>query len=318
MLILSLAWILNVLLILLSVAFFTLFERKVIGLVHLRLGPNKVSFLGLLQPLLDAFKLLTKQQLVSLRRNKTVYYATPLFSLVVSIMFWTLLPTFFFVNSNSFRILIYLLLGSLIVLLTLFAGWSSNSKYTFIGSLRSIAQSVSYEAVFSTLVILLCVISHSYSIISIRATAPLCLLFLVGPLWLFSLLAETHRAPFDFRESESELVRGYNTEYGGGHFAFLFLAEYSALLFGSAIIVTIFLSYRMRIIIQPPIFSFLIILVTLFITIIRVSFCRLRYDNLISLAWKSLLPVSLSIFILIYSFYFFIFLISLKNIILSR
>jgi NADH-ubiquinone oxidoreductase chain 1 len=213
------SWALNALLVILTVAFFTLFERKIIGLIHLRVGPNKVSFLGLLQPLVDAIKLLRKQHLTSIQSNKIVYVLTPISSLVVSLLFWLLLPQPFFTFSISYSILAYLVLGSILVLLALLSGWSSNSKYTFIGRLRSIAQSVSYEAIFTTLVILSCILSQSYRILSIRRSFSLILFFTLIPLWGFSLLAETHRAPFDFSESESELVSGYNTEYGRANFA---------------------------------------------------------------------------------------------------
>jgi len=287
------SWGLNSVLIILTVAFFTLFERKVIGLIHLRVGPNKVSFLGLLQPLIDAIKLLTKQHLTSNLTNKVIYSLTPIRRLVVSLLFWLMLPHTYLSFSISYSMLSYLVLGSILVLFALLSGWRSNSKYTFIGSLRSIAQSVSYEAVFTTLVILSCVVSKSYNILSIRANFSLVFLFTLAPLWAFSLLAETHRAPFDFRESESELVSGYNTEYGSANFAWLFLAEYSALLFGCGVIYILFIPLPTRVSLFPLFTAFFIIIFSYLFTLIRVSYCRFRYDYLISLAWKCLLPISL-------------------------
>lgn len=296
------SWVLNALLVILSVAFFTLFERKIIGLVHLRVGPNKVSFVGLIQPLVDAIKLLRKQHITSLQVNKVIYTLTPIRSLVVSLLFWLMLPQSYITFSMSYSILIYLVLGSVLVLLALLSGWRSNSKYTFIGRLRSIAQSVSYEAVFTTLVILSCIVSQSYNILSIRANFSLLGLFILRPLWAFSLLAETHRAPFDFRESESELVSGYNTEYGRSNFAWLFLAEYSALLFGCGVIYFLFIPIPSSILLFPPLTAFSILSISYLFTLVRVSYCRFRYDYLIAFAWKSLLPVSLILLTLTYFF----------------
>ncbi len=277
-------------------AFFTLFERKVIALTHLRVGPNKVTFLGLLQPLLDAFKLLSKQSLISLRSNKYVYSLAPQLSLFLSLSFWLLIPSFSYLLSNSLSFLSFLFIGSAMVFASLLAGWSSNSKYTFIGSLRSVAQSISYESVFTTLAILVCIYSCSYSISSVYKSSSILILTLL-PLWVFSTLAETHRAPFDFAERESELVSGYNTEYSGANFAFVFLGEYSALLFSSSVIYFIFLSptsYANH----PFLFSLGTLLVSFLFILIRVTYCRFRYDFLISLAWKSLLPVSLSLLLI--------------------
>ncbi len=290
-----LTWTINVLLILLTVAFFTLFERKVIGLIHLRVGPNKVSFWGLFQPLLDAFKLLSKQNLISTASNKTIYTFSPSLSLILSISFWLLIPSFSLFIANSYSILGFIFIGSLMVFSNLLAGWSSNSKYTFIGSLRSVAQSVSYEAVLTTLVIVVLVLRTRYSILSASLSLTF-LSFLLLPLWLFSTLAETHRAPFDFAESERELVRGYNTEYGAANFAFVFLAEYSALLFSCRIIYYLFFSSCLN----PFLFSLGTLFTSFIFIIIRVSYPRFRYDFLIILAWKSLLPITLCLLLISY------------------
>ena len=286
-------WLIHILLVLLTVAFFTLFERKVIALVHLRTGPNKISLVGLIQPLLDAFKLLSKQPLQSLASNKLVYSSAPHLSLFVSLTFWALLPSYSFFLANSFALLIFILLGTVMVFANLIAGWSSNSKYTFIGSLRSVAQSISYESVFTTLVITLMVRISSYGLMSCSFSSGY-LIFILLPVWVFSALAETHRAPFDFSERESELVSGYNTEYSGAYFAFVFLGEYSALLFSCSIIYYIFFTIPAFFAPTTPlIYSFITLLLSFFIILVRVTFCRFRYDLLISLAWKSLLPLSL-------------------------
>lgn len=239
---LSLGWLLHSLLVLLSVAFFTLFERKVMGLFHIRLGPNKVSFIGLVQPLLDAFKLLSKQNLTPLHSNKFVYNLSPIFALTLSLFVWAFSFTAFSFSSGCMSFLMFFCVGSFMIFSVLMAGWSSNSKYSLIGRLRSVAQSISYESVFTTLLVLVLFLVSSFSIKSFYCQSSFFyVLFL--PIWLICSLAETHRAPFDFSESESELVSGFNTEYSGAYFAFIFLSEYSMLLFSSILIVWLFFGY---------------------------------------------------------------------------
>lgn len=157
-------WLIHCLLLLLSIAFFTLFERKVIGLFHLRTGPNKVSFIGLLQPLLDAFKLLSKQNLVPFRANKFVYNMSPIIGLFLALFVWLTIPNYYLLMSINYSLVLFFCLGSILVFSVLIAGWSSNSKYSLIGSLRSVAQSISYESVFRTLIVLILVLISSYSI----------------------------------------------------------------------------------------------------------------------------------------------------------
>lgn len=289
-----LSWIIHCLLILLSVAFFTLFERKVIGLFHNRVGPNKVSFIGLVQPLLDAFKLLTKQNLIPLRSNKLLYNLSPQLSLLIALFSWLTMPLSFFFVGLNYSFLMFFCLGSVIVFSVLLSGWSSNSKYSLIGSLRSIAQSISYEAVLRTLLVLFCFLLNSYSIKSFDSLSSLFFLF-IFPLWFVCILAETHRAPFDFRESESELVSGFNTEYAGAYFAFLFLSEYTMLLYSCFLIVYMFFIFIstnfLYVLAVSLVISYLFIWV-------RITFCRFRYDLLIMSAWKILLPLSLMLFVI--------------------
>lgn len=289
-------WFFQCLLVLLSVAFFTLFERKVIGLFHNRLGPNKVSFIGLVQPLLDAFKLLTKQKLVPLRSNKVTYHFSPHLALCISLFIWITLPIVYSLLNLNYSVILFYCVGSSIVFSVLLSGWSSNSKYSLIGALRSIAQSISYESVLSTLIIILIFCSYSYSIRNFHFSSSLFFVFLF-PLWFICTLAETHRAPFDFREAESELVSGFNTEYSGAYFAFLFLSEYSVLLFSCFVMTYIFLRWALflRVFLVVFIslsFSFLFIWV-------RVTFCRFRYDLLMIASWKIFLPFVLFYFLFI-------------------
>lgn len=287
-------WLVQCLLILLSVAFFTLFERKVIGLFHLRLGPNKVSFIGLIQPLLDALKLFSKQNLTPLRANKFVYHLAPQIGLFLAYFVWLTLPNIYLIVSINYSLVLFFCVGSIMVFAVLMSGWSSNSKYSLIGSLRSVAQSISYESVFRTLVVMLMLLIYSYSIRSLFTQSSLLFLFFL-PIWVICTLAETHRAPFDFRESESELVSGFNTEYAGANFSFLFLSEYSVLLYSCVLITYIFFISFL------PVNLLAIMAMALFISFffiwVRITFCRFRYDMLIIISWKVLLPLVLSMFI---------------------
>jgi len=231
---------LSILLLLLSVAFFTLFERKVIRAFHQRLGPNKLSVLGLIQPLADALKLFLKASFTPRIRRAYLYHLRPILALYLRATIFILLPRVYKALGSTYSILLFICLRSVSVLFMLFRGWASNSKYTFLGSLRGVAQSISYEAVFSTLILSLIALTGSYGILGIIEKSSL--LFLVFfPLWLVCFLGETHRAPFDFREAESELVSGFNTEYRGRQFAFLFLREYVMVLFGGMIMSDLFI-----------------------------------------------------------------------------
>lgn len=181
------------------------------------------------------------------------------------------------------------------VFAVLLSGWSSNSKYRLIGSLRSVAQSISYESVFSTLIVLFLLLTISYSIRSFISFSSPVFLFLF-PVWVICTLAETHRAPFDFRESESELVSGFNTEYSGAYFAFIFLSEYAVLLY-SCILISYIFFYWLGLTSVITLVLFTILISFLFIWI-RITFCRFRYDMLIIFSWKVLLPLSLIIFVI--------------------
>lgn len=297
MIFISISWIVHCLLILLSVAFFTLFERKVIGLFHNRIGPNKVSFLGLVQPLLDAFKLLTKQSLTPLHSNKLVYNLSPHISLFLALFTWIVIPLPFIVFNLSYSFLMFFCISSVIVFAVLLSGWSSNSKYSLIGRLRSIAQSISYEAVLRTILAIFIYIVFSYSISSFSSFSSF-LYLLVLPVWFICILAETHRAPFDFRESESELVSGFNTEYSGAYFAFLFLSEYAILLFSCLLITFIYFSFFLNTMNLVVLLSLSLAVSFVFIWV-RITYCRFRYDLLIMFAWKRLLPLSLLFFLLL-------------------
>lgn len=278
--------------ILVGVAFFTLFERKLLGYIQLRKGPNKVGFIGVLQPFADAIKLFSKEHLPPSYSNYLPFLLAPCFRLGLSLMVWASTPSLYNLLSFKIRVLFFLCCMSLGVYSLLAAGWSSNSKYSLFGSLRGVAQTISYEVSLVLILIVPLLVIFSYEIqafTNFQADMWFALLFPANSIiWLISCLAETNRTPFDFAEGESELVSGYNTEYRRGGFALLILGEYTRILFISFLFVLIYLGGRGG-------FLFILKLLSLaFIFVwVRGTLPRFRYDKLIYLAWKSFLPFSL-------------------------
>nr|AIY62022.1 NADH dehydrogenase subunit 1 [Constrictotermes cavifrons] len=277
-----------------GVAFLTLLERKVLGYVHIRKGPNSVGFVGILQPFSDAVKLFSSEQYFPLVSNYLVYYFSPVFGFFLSLLVWLLVPYLSGFISFELGLLFFLACTSLGVYTVMVAGWSSNSGYSLLGGLRALAQTISYEVslafILLSFVVLVCSYNLSYFYFF---QIYLWLIFLSLPLsfvWFISCLAETNRTPFDFAEGESELVSGFNVEYGGGGFALIFLAEYASILFMSLLFCIIFLGsdlYSFFFYISLAFISFLFIWV-------RGTMPRFRYDKLMYLAWKSFLPLSLN------------------------
>nr|AXS65580.1 NADH dehydrogenase subunit 1 [Cleroidea sp. 4 KM-2017] len=283
--------------VLVGVAFLTLLERKVLGYIQIRKGPNKVGFIGILQPFGDAIKLFTKEQVFPYMSNFNLYYFCPIFNLFLSLLLWMSMPFFSFYLGFSFSILFFLSISSLGVYTIMLAGWSSNSNYAMLGSLRSVAQTISYEVSLSLIFIsfLFLVSGFNFSLF-LSYQKYMWFLFLFFPLclmWFVSSLAETNRTPFDFAEGESELVSGFNVEYSSGGFALIFMAEYSSILFMSMICSLIFLGANY--------YSWLFFGKILFMSFlwiwVRGTLPRYRYDKLMYLAWKSYLPVSLNFLI---------------------
>nr|QAT19795.1 NADH dehydrogenase subunit 1 [Curculio sp. SZ-2019] len=280
--------------VLVGVAFLTLLERKVLGYIHVRKGPNKVGFIGLLQPFSDAIKLFSKEQTLPLVSNFWLYYVSPIFNLFFSLLLWVCMPFITINLSFNLSILFFLSISSLSVYTIMLAGWSSNSNYAMLGSLRSVAQTISYEVSLILILLSFLFMIFSYDLIDLfKYQQNVWFLFMFLPLsfmWLVSSLAETNRTPFDFAEGESELVSGFNVEYSSGGFAFIFLAEYSNILFMSMICSLLFLGGN--------VYEFSFFLKMIFISFVwiwvRGTFPRYRYDKLMYLAWKSYLPVSLN------------------------
>nr|YP_010126914.1 NADH dehydrogenase subunit 1 [Anopheles longipalpis]QPO06507.1 NADH dehydrogenase subunit 1 [Anopheles parensis]QPO07066.1 NADH dehydrogenase subunit 1 [Anopheles funestus]QPO06559.1 NADH dehydrogenase subunit 1 [Anopheles parensis]QPO06624.1 NADH dehydrogenase subunit 1 [Anopheles longipalpis]QPO06702.1 NADH dehydrogenase subunit 1 [Anopheles longipalpis] len=277
-----------------GVAFLTLLERKVLGYIQIRKGPNKVGFNGLLQPFSDAVKLFTKEQTYPLLSNYISYYFSPVFSLFLSLLIWMCIPYLIKLYSFNLGVLFFLCCTSLGVYTVMIAGWSSNSNYALLGGLRAVAQTISYEVSLALILLSFIFLVGNYNFLNFYIYQDyvwfIVFCFPLGLVWLASCLAETNRTPFDFAEGESELVSGFNVEYSSGGFALIFLAEYSSILFMSMLFVVIFLG--------SDIYSFMFFFKLSFISFIfiwvRGTLPRFRYDKLMYLAWKSFLPLSLN------------------------
>lgn len=280
--------------VLVRVAFLTLLERKVLGYIQIRKGPNKVGIIGIPQPFCDAIKLFTKEQTYPLISNYISYYFSPIFSLFLSLICWLCIPFFIKLFSFNLGILFFLCITSLRVYTIMIAGWSSNSNYALLGSLRSVAQTISYEVSLALILLSFIFLIGDYNFINFfhyqKYLWFIVLLFPIILVWISISLAEINRTPFDFAEGESELVSGFNIEYRSGGFALIFLAEYSSILFIRMLFVLIFLG--------GDLFSFIFYIkltfLSFFIIWVRGSLPRFRYDKLIYLAWKGFLPLSLN------------------------
>nr|YP_009441954.1 NADH dehydrogenase subunit 1 [Pityogenes bidentatus]AOY40175.1 NADH dehydrogenase subunit 1 [Pityogenes bidentatus] len=296
--------------VLVGVAFLTLLERKVLGYIHIRKGPNKLGYTGLLQPFSDAIKLFSKEQVFPVLSNLLIYYLSPVMNLFFSLFLWMSFP-FFTLNFNfNFSLLFVLSVSSLGVYTVMLAGWSSNSNYAMLGSIRAIAQMISYEVSLILILLSFLFLIFSFNLLDYMVFQEnIWFIFLLLPLsfmLLISLLAETNRSPFDFAEGESELVSGFNVEYSSGGFAMIFLAEYASILFMSMISVVIFLGAD----IYSGMFFVKLGVVSFFWIWARGTLPRYRYDKLMYLSWKSFLPASLMyliiyVFVGIYSFFFY-------------
>nr|ARH54337.1 NADH dehydrogenase subunit 1 [Cymbiodyta marginella] len=293
--------------VLVGVAFLTLLERKVLGYIQIRKGPNKVGFMGILQPFSDAIKLFSKEQVYPYMSNYYLYYFSPIFNLFLALLLWMCMPMMTNLFSFNLGMLFFLCVSSLSVYTIMIAGWSSNSNYAMLGGLRSVAQTISYEVSLSLILLSFLFLISGVSMISfLKYQSYMWFIFLCLPLcmiWFVSSLAETNRTPFDFAEGESELVSGFNVEYSSGGFALIFLAEYASILFMSMLCCVLFLG--------ADFMSFMFFLKLTFMSFlwvwVRGTLPRFRYDKLMYLAWKSFLPVSLNYLFFFSGLKFFIF-----------
>nr|WRO44974.1 NADH dehydrogenase subunit 1 [Prothemus sanguinosus] len=286
--------------VLVGVAFLTLLERKVLGYIQIRKGPNKVGFIGILQPFSDAIKLFSKEQTNPMLSNYLVYYISPALSLFLALSMWLCFPLSSYFLNFSFAILFFLCCSSLGVYMIMISGWSSNSNYSMLGGMRAVAQTISYEVSFFLILLSFLVLIGSFSLFDLYIyQQSVWFIYMAIPLsliWFVSSLAETNRTPFDFAEGESELVSGFNVEYSSGGFALIFMAEYANILFMSFMFVMMFMGANF---VSFMMFIYVVFISFLFIWV-RGTLPRFRYDKLMYLAWKSFLSVSL-----FYLFYFF-------------
>nr|YP_010282218.1 NADH dehydrogenase subunit 1 [Drupella rugosa]UHM24782.1 NADH dehydrogenase subunit 1 [Drupella rugosa] len=290
--------------ILLAVAFFTLLERKGLSYMQLRKGPNKVGLAGLPQPIADAAKLLTKEIAKPTMANYSPYFVAPVFSFILALLLWQLYPSLYATNYFKWGILFFLCVSGMNVYGTLLAGWASNSKYALLGSLRAIAQTISYEVSMALILLFPLFLVGSFSFVLVKESQEfMWLSFLMVPvslIWFVTCVAETNRAPFDFAEGESELVSGFNIEYGAAGFALIFLAEYANILVMSLFSSLLFFGGSSMILFESDIMFMLKVLFFAFVFIwVRGSYPRFRYDLLMGLTWKGFLPASLAFLLVV-------------------
>nr|YP_010947934.1 NADH dehydrogenase subunit 1 [Coccorella atlantica]WMI34806.1 NADH dehydrogenase subunit 1 [Coccorella atlantica] len=290
--------------VLLAVAFLTLLERKVLGYMQLRKGPNIVGPYGLLQPIADGVKLFIKEPIRPSTSSPFLFLATPMLALTLALTLWAPMPIPYPVTDLNLGILFILALSSLAVYSILGSGWASNSKYALIGALRAVAQTISYEVSLGLILLSIILLAGGFTLQTFNIAQET--IWLISPawplaaMWYISTLAETNRAPFDLTEGESELVSGFNVEYAGGPFALFFLAEYANILLMNTLSTILFLGAS-----HMPTFPELTAinlmtkaaLLSVVFLWVRASYPRFRYDQLMHLVWKNFLPITLALVI---------------------
>ena len=299
---------------LIGVAYLTYAERKVIGAMHLRRGPNVVGPYGLLQPIADGMKLFFKETIIPTGANKVVFLVAPMLTFSLALIAWAVIPVgngLVIANINV-GVLYLFAISSLGVYGVLMAGWSSNSKYAFLGGLRSAAQMVSYEVSMGFIIITVLLVAGSLNLSDIVRAQQETIWFVVplfpmAVIFFITTLAETNRHPFDMPEAEAELVSGYNVEYSAMTFALFFLGEYANMILMAGMTTILFLGGWLPIFdvapfnwIPGPIWFALKMAFVLFIFLwVRATFPRYRYDQLMRLGWKVFLPISLAAVVIV-------------------
>lgn len=304
--------------ILLSVAFMTIIERKALASFQRRVGPNTVGYYGILQPFSDALKLIVKETVVPAQSNKILFYLAPVISIIVSLLGWAVVPLGqgLALSDFSMGVIYSLTLSSFGIYGILFAGWSANSKYAFLGGLRATAAMISYELILSSAIIVVIMLAGSFNYTKIiEAQQAIWFIVPLAPIFILffiSILAETSRTPFDLQEAESELVAGFFTEHSSIIFVLFFLAEYSAIVLFSAITSILFLGgYNLPVLpseifinetyinLESIILGLKTCIFCLFFVWSRATFPRIRMDQIIVFCWTSLLPMVMAFIIFV-------------------
>nr|AMO26151.1 NADH dehydrogenase subunit 1 [Scarus niger] len=290
--------------VLLAVAFLTLVERKVLGYMQLRKGPNVVGPYGLLQPIADGVKLFIKEPIRPSTSSPILFIASPTLALTLALTLWAPMPLPYPLADLNLGMLFLLAISSLAVYSILGSGWASNSKYALIGALRAVAQTISYEVSLGLILLNIVIFAGGYTLHTFNIVQEGAWLILpawpLAAMWYISTLAETNRAPFDLTEGESELVSGFNVEYAGGPFAMFFLAEYANILLMNTLSAVLFLG-ALYIPTLPELTSINLMtkaaLLSMLFLWVRASYPRFRYDQLMHLVWKNFLPLTLAFMI---------------------
>lgn len=284
----------------LGVAFVTVTERKIMASMQRRVGPNYVGIYGLLQPFADALKLILKESIIPQDAVKFLYLIAPIITLVLSLLLWSFVPLSrgVVVYDHPYSVLLSLVVGSLVVYGIILAGWASNSKYSFLGSIRSSAQVISYEIILTSCILMVLLFNNTLNFVDIVENQQVIInifpLFFIFIIFMISILAETNRTPFDLPEAESELVSGFNTEFSAILFVLFFLAEYSNILYWSTITSEIFFG-GFNLYLRYPLISglWLGLKASFFVFVfiwVRATLPRLKFNQLMDLCWNKLIP----------------------------
>nr|YP_011034010.1 NADH dehydrogenase subunit 1 [Slavum lentiscoides]WRI20263.1 NADH dehydrogenase subunit 1 [Slavum lentiscoides] len=289
------------LMVFMSVAFFTLLERKVLGYIQLRKGPNKFFIKGVLQPMGDGLKLFFKEVNYPSNLNFFMFLFSPILGLFISIIFWFIYPFFGFNHIMNFGLIFMFCCSSLMVYIFLLISWSSNSNYSVLGMIRFISQMISYEVSMMLIIMNMLFMINSFNLsdfciyqINIKFFF---IFFFMFIMLLISFLAEMNRSPFDFSEGESELVSGFNIEFSSMSFIFIFLSEYMSIMFMGMLLFEMFFGLML----YKFYLNLMILLFMFFVIWLRGFLPRFRYDKLMYLIWKLVLPLTLFLFVFNFS-----------------